>query len=115
MQRNPGWSKPPIPYILKRDVVQELLAVDNATNTMNLTLPGKVELRVSVWSHGIPEQFIMHVKIALDVVRQKGLDVAYNKACMDVKECNKELHKNIKDQKRSHLRRSQHRWLSKLP
>mgnify|MGYP006201314701 FL=1 len=60
---------------------------------MKLTLPGKVELRVSVWSHGTPEQFLMHVQAALDAVRQKGLDGAYDKACKEEEECIKRLQK----------------------
>ena len=46
-ERSSGWSKPPIPYMSKRDAVQKSLAVDNTANTMKLTLPGNVELRVS--------------------------------------------------------------------
>ncbi len=79
-KRNPGWSKPPAPYIPKRDVIQDALAVDTTTNTMKLTLPGKVESRVSMWSHRTPEQVLMHVQAALDAFRQKGLDGAYENA-----------------------------------
>jgi hypothetical protein len=56
------------------DELQE--AVDSTANTIKLTLPGKVELQMSVWSCGTPDQFIMHVKQAINVIKQKGLKEA---------------------------------------
>jgi hypothetical protein len=49
-ERNAGWSKPPIPYIPEKDVIEE--AVDSSVNTLKLTLPQNVELRIPVWSKG---------------------------------------------------------------
>jgi hypothetical protein len=66
-ERNVGISKPSIPYIPKKDVIQE--AVDSGANMLKLTLPHKVELRVPLWSKGTPEQCLVHVQQA----RQKGL------------------------------------------
>ena len=43
-----------------RSVLQE--AVDYSINMLKLTLPHKVELRISVWSKGTPEQFLVHVQ-----------------------------------------------------
>ena len=54
-ERNAGRSNPPIPYTPKMDVIQE--AVDSSANTLKLTLPHKVELRIPVWSKGTPKQF----------------------------------------------------------
>ena len=51
-ERNVGRSKPPIPYIPKKDVLQE--AVESSANTLKLTLPHKVELPVPVWSKRDP-------------------------------------------------------------
>ena len=39
-ERNAGRSRPPIPYIPEKDVLQE--AVDSSANTLKLTLPHKV-------------------------------------------------------------------------
>jgi hypothetical protein len=50
----------------EKDELQE--TVDSTANTIKLTLPGKVELRVSVWSHGTPEQFIMHIQQAVNAI-----------------------------------------------
>ena len=65
---NAGRSKPPIPYIPEKDVIEE--AVDSSAHTLKLTLPHKVELHVPVWLKGTPEQFLIHVQSALDAIRQ---------------------------------------------
>jgi hypothetical protein len=36
---------------------------------INITLHDKVELRVSLLSHGSPEQFEMHIKQALKAIK----------------------------------------------
>jgi hypothetical protein len=71
-ERNAGRSKP------EKDVLPE--AVDSSANTLKLTLPHKVELRFPVWSIGTPKQFLVHVQLALDAIRQKGLQSALDKA-----------------------------------
>ena len=88
-ERNAGRSRPPIPYIPEKDVLQE--AVESSANTLKLTLPHKVELRVPVWSKGTPEQFLVHVQQALDAIRQKGLQTALEKVIKDKEECTKVL------------------------
>jgi len=90
-ERNAGRSKPPIPYIPEKDVVQE--AADSSANTLKLKLPHKVELHIPVWSKGTPEQFLVHVQQALNAIRQKGLLTAYEKADTDKEECIQELTK----------------------
>jgi len=87
--RNAGRSKPPSPYITKKDVIQE--AVDSGTNTLKLTLPHKVKLRIPVWSKGTPEQFLVNIQQALDAIRQKDLQSALEKAKEDKEEWTKKL------------------------
>ena len=84
-ERNMVRSKPPIPYNPQKDVIQE--TIDSSANTLKLTLPHKVELRVPVWSKGTPEQFLVHVQQALDAIRQKGLLTVYEKVGKDKEEC----------------------------
>jgi hypothetical protein len=81
---NTGRSRPPIPYIPKKDVIQE--AVDSSANMLKLALPHKVELRIPVWSKGTPEQFLVHIQQALDAISQKGLLTAHEKAEKDKEE-----------------------------
>jgi hypothetical protein len=82
-------AKLPIPYIPEKGKLQE--AVDTTANSIKLTLPGKVELRVSVWLHGTPEQFIMHVQQAINAIKQKGLKETYEKIVGTKKECTSKL------------------------
>jgi len=70
-KKNAGWSKTHIPYIPEKDVLQE--ALDISVNSLTLTMPHKVELRVLVWSQGPPKQCLMHVQQAFEAIRQKGL------------------------------------------
>ena len=88
-ERNAGRSRPPIPYIPKKDVIQE--ATDSSTNTLKLMLPHMVELRVPVWSKGTPKQFLVHIQQALNAIRQKRLQTAFEKAIKDKEECNQKL------------------------
>jgi hypothetical protein len=77
-ERNTGRSRPPIPYIPEKDVIQEV--VDSSANMLKFTLPHKVELHVPLWSKVTPEQFLVHVQQALDAIRQKDILTAYEKA-----------------------------------
>ena len=88
-----GRSKPPLPYIPEKDVIQE--AVDSGANTLKLTLPHKLELCIPVWSKGTPKQFLVHIQQALDAIRQKGLQSALEKTIEDNEEWTKKLTKAI--------------------
>eukprot|EP00804_Cyclotella_cryptica_P004948 CCRYP_014089-RA/>CCRYP_014089-RA protein AED:0.25 eAED:0.32 QI:0/-1/0/1/-1/1/1/0/114 len=61
-ERGSGRVKPPIPYILEKDDLQEAV---ESTASIKLTLPTKVELRASVWSCSTPEKFLVHVQQAI--------------------------------------------------
>jgi len=64
-----------------------------STNTLKLTLPHKVELQVPVCLQGTPKQFLVHIQQALDAIRQKGLQLALDKAIKDKEEWTKKLNK----------------------
>jgi hypothetical protein len=68
-ERNTGRSRPPIPYIPEKDVLQE--AVDSSANTLKLRLSHKVELCIPVWSKGTPEQFLVHIQQAIDAIKDQ--------------------------------------------
>ena len=82
--RNTGRSKPPLPYITKKDVIQEM--VYSKANTLKLTLPQKLELCIPFWSKGTPKQFMVHVQQVLDVIRQKVLQTTLEKVINDKEE-----------------------------
>ena len=83
-----GRVKLPIPYNTEKDDLNE--AVESSTS-IKLTLPTKVELRVSMCSSGTPEKFIVHVQQAIAVIKAKGLQEAYERLVRAKKECNKKL------------------------
>ena len=67
-ERNVGRSKPPIPYIPEKEVIQEV--IDSSANMLKLILP--MELHIPVWSKGTPEQFLVHIQQALDPSGRKA-------------------------------------------
>jgi hypothetical protein len=74
--RNAGQSKPPIPYIPEKDIIQE--APDTSANTLKLTLPHKGELPVLVWPQGTPRQLLVHIQQALNAIRQAWATVPFD-------------------------------------
>jgi hypothetical protein len=62
--------KLPIPYISEKDELQEAV---ESTVLIKLTLPTTVELRVSVWSRGTLEKFIMRIQQAIAAIKAKDL------------------------------------------
>eukprot|EP00804_Cyclotella_cryptica_P027692 CCRYP_010292-RA/>CCRYP_010292-RA protein AED:0.22 eAED:0.57 QI:0/0/0/1/1/1/2/0/395 len=91
-ERGSGRVKPPIPYIPEKDDLQEAV---ESTATIKLTLPTKVELRVSVWSRGTPEKFLVHVQQAIAAIKAKGLQEAYERLVRAEKECTEKLEEAV--------------------
>ena len=50
---------------------------------------------MSVWSHGTPEKFIMHILQAIMAIKAKGLQEAYEKLVWAKKECTKKLEEAV--------------------
>jgi hypothetical protein len=88
-EKNSSMSRPPIPYIPKKKVIQE--AIDSSANMLKLTLSHKVELCIPFLSKGTPEQFLVNVQQALDAISQNGHITAYEKAVKDKEDCIKKL------------------------
>jgi hypothetical protein len=87
-EQRSGRVKQPIPYIPEKDELQE--AVDR-TASIKLTLLTKVDLRVSVWSRGTQEEFIMHVQQAITAIKGKGQQENYEKLVRVEKKCMENL------------------------
>jgi hypothetical protein len=79
-----GRVKLPIPYIPEKDKLQEAV---ESTASIKLTVPTKVELRVSVWSCGTLEKFVMCVQQVIAAIKAKGLQENYKKLVWIKKEC----------------------------
>eukprot|EP00804_Cyclotella_cryptica_P029600 CCRYP_017308-RA/>CCRYP_017308-RA protein AED:0.23 eAED:0.61 QI:0/0/0/0.75/1/1/4/0/372 len=76
----------------KKDDLQEAV---ESTATIKLTLPTKVELRVSVWSRGTPEKFLVHVQQAIAAIKANGLQEAYERLARAEKECTEKLEEAV--------------------
>ena len=87
-ERGSGRVRPPIPYIPEKDDLNE---AGESSTTIKLPLSTKVELRVSVWSRGTPEKFLVHVQQAIAAIKAKGLQEAYERLVRAEKECNEKV------------------------
>ena len=64
-----------IRYIPEQDPVQDALEKSKKTTYFKLTLPNTgTELKVAIWASGTPEQFLLHVRTAMHVCKQLGLE-----------------------------------------
>ena len=70
-----GGKNAPIRYITEQDPVQDALEKTKKTTYFKLTLPNTGnELKVAIWVSGTPEQFLLHVRTAMHVCKQLGLE-----------------------------------------
>ena len=79
-----GRVKLKILYIPEKDELQEAV---EGTALIKLILPTKVELQVSVWSHGTPEKFILHILQAIPVIKKRAYKGTTKKLVPAKKEC----------------------------
>ena len=76
-----GGKNSPIRYIPEQDPVQDALEKSKKTTYVKLTLPNTGnELKVAVWVSGTPEQFVLHVRSAIHLCKQMGLDANFAEA-----------------------------------
>ena len=68
--------------------MQDVLEKSKKTTYFKLTLPnmGK-ECKVAVWVPGTPEQFLLHVRLAIHVCQQMGLDAEFAEAKKGIETC----------------------------
>ena len=65
----------PIHYIPEQDPVQESLKKTKKTTYFKLTIPNtRNELKVAIWASGTPEQSLLHVRTAMHICKQLGLE-----------------------------------------
>ena len=70
-----GGKNAPIRYIPEQDPVQDALEKTKKTTYFKLTLPNtRNELKVAIWASRTPEQFLLHVRTALHICKQLGLE-----------------------------------------
>ena len=71
---------PPIPYVPVVDKVQETLAAKKEPRYDTFELPNKMKFKVHIWETGTPEEFLNHVKQALNTCERVGHFENYKKA-----------------------------------
>ena len=82
-ERGVGGKNAPIRYIPEQDPVQDALEKTKKTMYFKLTLPNTSnELKVAIWTSGTPEQFLLHVRTAMHVCKQLGLETKEANAMM---------------------------------
>ncbi len=79
-ERGVGGKNAPIRYIPEQDPVQDALEKTKKTTYFKLTLPNTGnELKVAIWAS---KQFLLHVRTALHVCKQLGLETEEADAMM---------------------------------
>ncbi len=87
-----GGKNSPVRYIPEQDPVQDVLKKSKKTTYFKLTLPNTGnELKVAVWASGTPEQFLMHVRSAIHVRKQMGLDTEFTGAEKNIETANLDI------------------------
>eukprot|EP00804_Cyclotella_cryptica_P031002 CCRYP_013583-RA/>CCRYP_013583-RA protein AED:0.44 eAED:1.00 QI:0/0/0/1/1/1/2/0/395 len=101
-----GGKHSPIRYIPEQDPVQDALEKNKKTIYFKLTLPNTGnKLKVAVWASGTPEQFLLHVRSAIHVCKQIGLDMSFADAEKAVKTA--KLNAEIAKEEYTQLRHSE--------
>ncbi len=85
---------PPIPYVLKKDCIQEMVSAFK-DNHLKMQIGKGMELHVPIWHSGMWEAFLIHVGSAQEAIKKKG----YFKAFKENTEAYVELCGKIKSAK----------------
>jgi hypothetical protein len=57
---------PPVPYVPKKDPVQEMLSALKSDHSLKTTIGEDAELRLPNWHCGMREAFLIHMSTAVD-------------------------------------------------
>ena len=70
-----GGKNAPTCYIPEQDPVQDALKKTKKTMYFKLMLPNtRNEFKVAIWASRTPKQFLLHVRTAMQVCKQLGLE-----------------------------------------
>ncbi len=64
-------ERPAIPYVPKKDSVQEMVS-SYKDNHLKMLIKEGTELRVPIWHSGTPEAFLIHVGLAREVIKKRA-------------------------------------------
>jgi hypothetical protein len=71
---------PLVPYVLKKDPVQESVSLLKSDQSLKTTIGADAELCLPIWHCGTRQAFLMHVSSALDAIKKRGTFKAYKEA-----------------------------------
>jgi hypothetical protein len=76
-------ERPPVPYVLEMDPVQETVSALKSDQSLKTTIGEDAELHIPIWHTGTRKAFLMHVSTAtaLDIIKKHGTFKAYKEAC----------------------------------
>ncbi len=73
-------KRPPIPYVPKKDSVQETMSALKNNQSLKTQIGEGVELRLSIWHSEMRKASLMHVGSAMDAIKKRGHFKAYEEA-----------------------------------
>jgi hypothetical protein len=72
---------PPIPYVLEKDPVQEMVSTLQSDQSLKTTIGKDAELCLPIWHCGMCKAFLVHMSTAGDRIKKNGTFKAHKKAC----------------------------------
>jgi hypothetical protein len=73
-------ERPPVPYVLEKDPVQEMVSALKSGQSLKTTIGVDAELRLPIWHCGTRKAFLMHVSSALNAIKKRGTFKAFKEA-----------------------------------
>jgi hypothetical protein len=73
-------ERPPVPYVPKKDPVQEMVSALKNDQSLKTTIWEDAELRLRIWHCGTCIAFLMHVSAALNAIEKRGTFKAHAEA-----------------------------------
>jgi hypothetical protein len=73
-------ERPPVPYVPKKEPVQESVSLLKSDQSLKTTIGADAELCLPIWHCGMHKAFLMHVSSALNAIKKRGTFKAYKEA-----------------------------------
>jgi hypothetical protein len=73
-------KRPLVPYVPKKDVVQEMVSALKNDQSLKTIIGEGAELRLPIWNCGTCKAFLMHMGLAMDEIKKQGHFKAYEEA-----------------------------------
>jgi hypothetical protein len=64
------YKRPLVPYVLKKDPVQEAVSALKNYQSLKTSIGEDTELHLPIWHCGTREAFLMHMNMAIDAIKK---------------------------------------------